>query len=60
MFPSVRPIPNREFIEVICEERVKAVETSGFRSPEEYVPRLKEAKVIVSIDAAHTRKRNRS
>jgi len=29
MFPSIKPLPNREFIEVIIEEGVKAVETSG-------------------------------
>ncbi|MDD5093593.1 MAG: nitronate monooxygenase [Dehalococcoidia bacterium] len=55
MFPSVRPIPNREFIEVICEEGVKAVETSGQRSPEEYVPHLKEGKVIIIHKAATLR-----
>ena len=55
MFPSVRPIPNREFVEVICEEGVKAVETSGHRSPEEYVPRLKEGKVIIIHKAATIR-----
>jgi len=55
MFPSVRPIPNREFVEVIVEEGVKAVETSGEQSPAEYVPRLKEGKVIVIHKAATVR-----
>jgi len=55
MFPSVRPIPNKEFVKVICEEGIKAVETSGHRSPEEYMPRLKEGKVIVIHKAATIR-----
>ncbi len=50
--PSVRPIPTREFVEVIIEEGVKAVETAGARSPAEYVPLLKEGKVIVIHKAA--------
>ncbi len=53
--PSVRPIPTREFVEVIIEEGVKAVETAGGRSPAEYVPRLKEGKVIVIHKAATVR-----
>ncbi len=55
LFPSIRPIPNREFIEVIIEEEVKAVETSGNRAPEEYIPRLKEGKVTVIHKAATVR-----
>jgi len=55
MFPSIKPLPNREFIEVIIEEGVKAVETSGHQSPEEYVPRLKEGKVIIIHKAATVR-----
>jgi NAD(P)H-dependent flavin oxidoreductase YrpB (nitropropane dioxygenase family) len=41
------PWPNDEFIEVVIEEGIKAVETSGIRSPGEYVPRLKEGNVKV-------------
>lgn len=55
MYPSVKPIPNREFVEVICEENIKVVETSGHRSPQEYVPRLKEGKVIIIHKAATVR-----
>jgi NAD(P)H-dependent flavin oxidoreductase YrpB (nitropropane dioxygenase family) len=47
MFPSVRPMPNREFVEVIVEEGVKAVETSGFKDPGEFVPRLKQGNVKI-------------
>lgn len=55
MFPAVKPIPNREFVEVIVEEGVKAVESSGAKSPAEYVPRLKEGKVILIHKAATVR-----
>ena len=55
MFPSVKPIANKEFVEVIIDEGIKAVETSGHRSPEEYVPRLKEGKVIIIHKAATVR-----
>jgi len=55
MFPAVKPIPNREFVEVIVEEGVKAVESSGIKSPAEYVPRLKEGKVILIHKAATVR-----
>lgn len=47
LFPSVRPLPNEEFIEVLIEEGIKVVETSGWRSPEEYMPRLKQGGVKV-------------
>ncbi len=55
MFPAVKPIPNSEFVEVIAEEGVKAVESSGAKSPAEYVPRLKEGKVILIHKAATVR-----
>ncbi len=41
------PWPNDEFIDVILEEGVEAVETSGVRTPEEYLPKLKEGNVKV-------------
>ncbi len=41
------PVPNEEFIEVMIDEGVKAVGTSGVRSPEEYIPRLKEGNIKV-------------
>lgn len=55
MFPAVKPIPNREFVEVIVEEGVKAVESSGVKSPAGYVPRLKEGKVVLIHKAATVR-----
>ena len=53
--PSVKPIPNKEFVEVIIEEGVKAVESSGIQSPAEFIPRLKEENVVVIHKAATVR-----
>lgn len=55
LFPSVKPIPNKEFVEVIVEEGVKAVETSGFRDPSEFAPRLREGNVKIIHKAASVR-----
>ncbi|CAH0310877.1 Nitronate monooxygenase [Peribacillus frigoritolerans] len=41
LFPSQTATPNDEFIDILIEEDVKIVETSG-RSPESLMPRLKE------------------
>lgn len=41
------PWPTEEFIEVVIEEGIEAVETSGIRSPAEYIPRLREGNVKV-------------
>jgi len=55
LFPAVRPIPNKEFIDVCIEEGVKAVESSGVRAPEEFVPHLKESGVTLIHKAATVR-----
>ncbi len=55
LFPAVKPIPNREFVEVIVEEGVKAVESSGMQPPTEFIPRLKEGKVTIMHKAATVR-----
>jgi len=47
LFPSLRAIPNEDFITVIIEEGIKVVETSGHKAPEEYIDRLKKAGVVV-------------
>jgi len=41
------PWPNEEFIDVVIQEGIKIVETSGVRSPEQYIPRLREGNVKV-------------
>ena len=46
LFPSANPLPNYQFIDVLIEEGVKVVETSG-RSPEDVIGRLKAAGIIV-------------
>lgn len=46
LFPSQTATPNEDFIDVLIEENVKIVETSG-RSPKELMPKLKENGFIV-------------
>ncbi|MBX6377937.1 MAG: nitronate monooxygenase, partial [Clostridia bacterium] len=46
LFPSSRPVPNEAYIDVLLEEGVRIVETSG-RSPEPYMKILKDNGVIV-------------
>ena len=55
LFPATRPMPNNEFIDVLIEEGVKVVETSGVRSPEEYIPRLRSSNVKVIHKVATVR-----
>lgn len=42
LFPALRPIDNDLYVEVILEEGVPVVETSGRRPPEDLLARLKE------------------
>lgn len=55
LFPSVRPLPNDEFVETLIDEGVAAIESSGVRTPAEYIPRLKEAGVKVIHKCAAAR-----
>src|SRR4030042_2819784 len=41
LFPAMRPIDNREYLEVIFDEGIKSVETSGHKAPEELTKDLK-------------------
>ena len=41
LFPALRPIDNNLYVEVILEEGVPVVETSGHRPPEEMLERLR-------------------
>jgi len=43
LFPALRTIDNELYVEVILEEEVPVVETSGHRPPEELLQRLKAA-----------------
>lgn len=47
MFPAMQPIDNREYIDVILDEGIEIVETSGHKAPEEYIDRLKKNGVKV-------------
>jgi len=46
LFPALRPIDNDLYVEVILEEGVPVVETSGHRPPEALLARLKEGGVV--------------
>jgi nitronate monooxygenase len=46
LFPALRPIDNDEYVEVVLEEEIPVVETSGHRPPEDILARLKSAGVI--------------
>ncbi|KAF0118265.1 MAG: nitronate monooxygenase [bacterium] len=41
LFPMMQPIDNNEYLDVIIEEGVKVVETSGHRAPDDIVAMLK-------------------
>lgn len=41
LFPAMRSIDNREYLEVICAEGIRIVETSGHKAPEELAKDLK-------------------
>jgi nitronate monooxygenase len=45
LFPALRPIDNELYVEVILEEGVPVVETSGHRPPKDLLARLKAAGV---------------
>lgn len=47
MFPAMQPIDNNEYIDVILDEGIKIVETSGHKAPEEYIDRLKKNGVTI-------------
>jgi len=42
LFPAMRPIDNREYLEVLLEEGVRIIETSGHKAPEDLVSDFKE------------------
>ena len=41
LFPAMRQLDNREYLEVILEEEIRIVETSGHKAPEELAKDLK-------------------
>jgi len=46
LFPMLMPTNQLDYINVIIEEGIKIVETSGHKAPEEYIPVFKEAGLI--------------
>lgn len=55
LFPAARPLPNEEFIEVCIDEGIRAVETSGVRSPDEFVDPLRKGDVKLIHKVAEVR-----
>lgn len=47
LFPAMRPIDNWEYLEVIFEEGVKIVETSGHKAPDEFAKDLRDHGIIL-------------
>jgi len=47
LFPAIRPIDNREYLEVIFAEGVKIVETSGHKAPDEFASDLRKHGIIL-------------
>jgi NADH:quinone reductase (non-electrogenic) len=46
LFPSMRPINNDDYVDVLVEKEVKIVETSGHSAPKDLCARFKEAGMI--------------
>jgi len=55
LFPALRPIDNSLYVEVILEEGVPVVETSGRRPPEDLLERLRAGGVITMHKCASVR-----
>jgi nitronate monooxygenase len=47
LFPMMRPVDNREYLEVIFDEGVRIVETSGHKAPDDLARDLKSRGVIL-------------
>lgn len=47
LFPSMRPIDNNEYVDILVEKGVKIVETSGHSAPEELCKRFKDAGMVL-------------
>jgi NAD(P)H-dependent flavin oxidoreductase YrpB (nitropropane dioxygenase family) len=46
LFPMMRKLDNNRYLEIMVEEGVKIVETSGFSPPEDLVKRIKDAGMV--------------
>jgi nitronate monooxygenase len=45
LFPAMRPIDNNEYLDVLLDEGVRIVETSGHKAPEDLAGRFKDARM---------------
>ncbi|HTY25202.1 MAG TPA: nitronate monooxygenase, partial [Desulfomonilaceae bacterium] len=45
LFPTMRPIDNNEYVDVLIQKGVKIVETSGHSAPEKLCARFKDARM---------------
>lgn len=45
LFPAMRPIDNADYLEVLLDEGVRIIETSGHKAPEDLASRFREAGV---------------
>ncbi len=46
LFPAMRPIDNNDYLDVIGEEGIKIIESSGHKAPEELVSRFKKMGLV--------------
>lgn len=46
LFPSMRPIDNNDYVDILVQKGIKIVETSGHSAPEELCDRFKKAGMI--------------
>ncbi len=46
LFPSMRPIDNDDYVDVLVDKKIKIVETSGHSAPEDLCQRFKDAGMI--------------
>jgi len=47
LFPSMKPIDNMEYLEIIADEGIKIIETSGNKAPEEIAKKAKEHGILM-------------
>lgn len=45
-FPARRPVDNRDYLDIISDEGVKIVETSGHKAPEDLARQIKKAGIV--------------
>jgi len=46
-FPSRRPVDNRDYLDILSDEGVKIIETSGHKAPEDLARQIKKAGIVL-------------